>query len=265
MHDLRIPLAAILFAFTGSASAAAADIEGLPNGDGGARQVAGQCVEELQEFDQTLADVGFGIMPPGSYGMSAPLGYYGYSVGSTPRHKLYALRDAAYVYAIDGDEKSCQLVLASMRKTYEGHQKLVDAETDNPSLMLAWRRAHLANAQPVSEMTRLMRAGIVIGAEIRNPQDERLGEIKDLALDPARPNIAFVLASRGGFLGLGESLVAVRWKDLRVTEDHELYVLDMTKAAFGKAPTIGRANFEKAADPGWRRGLDRFWDKNIGQ
>lgn len=263
MHNLRILSAVALLAITASASAVAADVESLPADDDDTRQIARQCVVELQEFDQSLSDAGFGVLPPGGYGASAPPGYYGYSVGGTPRHKLYALRDAAYVFALDGDEESCQLALASMRKIYAGHQKLVGSETDNPSLMLAWRRAHLANAQPVTGMTRLMRAAIVIGAEIRNLKDEKLGDIKDLVLDPARPDIAFVLASRGGFLGFGESLVAVRWKDLRATEDHELYVLNMTKAAFDKAPTVGRANFDKTADPGWRRGLDRFWDQNI--
>lgn len=50
-------------------------------------------------------------------------------------------------------------------------------------------------------------SAIVIGADIRTPQDQELGEIEDVVLDPARQTIAYVLASRGGFLGLGGELV----------------------------------------------------------
>lgn len=40
-------------------------------------------------------------------------------------------------------------------------------------------------------------------------------------------DILYVLASHGGFLGLGDKLVAVRWIDLRATEDRQMYVLDV--------------------------------------
>jgi hypothetical protein len=207
------------------------------------------------------------MLRPGGYGASAPSGYYGYAVSGgrgTPRQKIYVLRDAAYVYGMDGDEESCQLVLGSMRKTFEQHQKLVDAGLDAPNLRVNWRHKHLAAAQPVAEVKHLMRADVVMGAQIRNPMDEKLGEIEDLVLDPAGLDIGYVIASTGGFLGIGRKLVAVRWKDLRITEDHELYVLNTPKLAFDKAPTVDRRNLlEKTADLSWRQELDRFWDQNL--
>ncbi len=266
MNNLRFVVPAMLVAIVVSSSAYATDAESLPTQQTEERQAVGQCAEELQAFDQMLADVGFGVLPPGGYGMSAPSGYYDYSFyggSGAPRQKIYALRDAAYIYAMDGDEEACLLVLGSMRKTFEQHQKLVGSELDDPSLGIAWRRAHIENAKPVTGMTGLMRADVVIGAEIRTIQDERVGEIEDVVLDPVQQNIAYVLASRGGFLGIGKKLVAVRWKDLRATEDHELYVLNTTKSAFDEAPTVDRANFEKTTDSGWRQELDRFWDQSL--
>jgi sporulation protein YlmC with PRC-barrel domain len=264
MHDIRFALPAILFTFMVSSNAFATDLESMPTQETEGGQVASQCLEDLQAFDQTLADVGFGVLPPGGYSASPLSSYPIYGIGSTPpRQKIYSLRDAAYVYVMDGDEKSCQLILSSMRKTYEQHQKLVGIEADDPTLKIAWRRAHIDNAQPVTEMTRLMRANIVIGADIRTADDEKLGEIEDVVLNPVQQNIAYVLASRGGFLGIGEKLVAVRWKDLRVTGDHELYVLDTLQSDFNKAPTVDRNNFENTADSAWRQDLDRFWDQNL--
>tara|TARA_R110000787_G_scaffold183079_2_gene295146 strand:+ start:59 stop:865 length:807 start_codon:yes stop_codon:yes gene_type:complete len=266
MYKFRYVISATLFALAVSSGASATDAESLSNRETKGPQLSSQCREDLRAFDQKLAEVGFGVLPPGGYGISSSSSYSGYAAygtGGTARRKIYSLRDAAYVYAMDGDEKSCQLVLASMLKTYEGHQKSVGLEADNPDLRIAWRRVHLERAQPVTKMARLMRADIVIGAEIRTPNDDKVGEIEDIVLDPAQQRIAYVLASRGGFLGIGGKLVAVRWKDLRFTEDHKLYVLDIAKSAFENAPTVDRRNFDKTAETGWRQELDRFWDRNL--
>lgn len=258
-----LSVSAMVLASAISSSAFAADAESLPPQEQGTQRVARQCLEELRAFDRKLAEVGFAVPPPGGYGMARPSDNYVYGANGTIRDTIYSLRGAAYVYAINGEEKSCRRVLDSMRKTYARHQRLIGAEADDPNLRIAWRRAHLANARPVTGMTRLMRAAVTIGAEIRSPKDEKLGEIEDLVLDPAAKDIAYVLASRGGFLGFGEKLVAVRWSDLRATEDHELYVLDTPKSAFDRAPTVDRSNFQKTAAPTWRRELNRFWNENL--
>lgn len=178
---------------------------------------------------------------------------------------MQSLRDAAYVYAFDGNEQSCRTVLASMRQVYQEHQKLTGIESEDPNARMAWRRAHLAQATPVTEMDSLMRADIVIGADIRTPEDEELGEIEDLVLDPARQTIAYVLASRGGFLGLGEELVAIRWSDLRATTDHEIYVLDASPEAFAAAPKVERVSFGKTSGDSWRSTLDQYWAGVVGK
>ena len=110
----------------------------------------------------------------------------------------------------------------------------------------------------------MMRADVVIGADLRNTEDQKLGEIMDIVIDPRTERIAYVLVYRGGFLGLGRELVAVRWRDLRTTEDLEIYVLNTSKTAFMEASKNDRANFEKSDDVAWRELLDRFWSERIG-
>ena len=127
-----------------------------------------------------------------------------------------------------------------------------------------WRRAHLGRAQPVRKMARMMRADVVIGADLGKTEDQTLDEIMDIVIDPRTERIACVLVCRGSFLGLGRELVAVRWRDLRATEDHEIYVLNTSKTAFMEAPMIDRANFEKSDDEAGRESLDRFWSERIG-
>ena len=152
-----------------------------------------------------------------------------------------------------------------MRQIYEAHEELVGLEADDPEARTAWRRAHLANAVPVTEMGRLMRADVVIGADLRTPDDATLGEIEDVVLDPQRQTIAYVLVARGGFLGLGKELVAARWTDLRATDDHEIYVLDVSLEAFAAAPKVKRSNFEASSGQDWHDSLDEYWADVIGK
>lgn len=55
--------------------------------------------------------------------------YYVFGVEATPRKKMQALCDAAYVYAFDGDEQSCQRELVAMHAVYNEDQKLIGTET----------------------------------------------------------------------------------------------------------------------------------------
>jgi len=240
----------------------AADVETLPDVSASDGQGAEQCQSDLREFERELSDVGFGVLAPGGYSAgyaSYGASYYGYGVVGTSRAQIQALRNAAQVYAFQDNEEACQAELTSMRQIYEQHSKLVGTAADNPAIRTEWRRAHLANAIPVTEMDRLMRADLVTGADLRTPDDEKLGEIEDVVLDPQRQMIAYVLVSSGGFLGMGEDLVAVRWSDLRATEDHEIFVLDATLEAFAAAPKVERRNFEESAGEAWRQSLDQYW------
>lgn len=239
-------------------SALAGQIEAAP-GEG---PIADQCLKDLRSFDDKLARVGFAVVPPRRDNPSLSKSRYDWGVQGigTPRQTMHALRDAAYVYALQHDEQSCQMVLASMRNVLEKHQLVVGKATEDTTVQTTWRRGHLLNAKPAERMKHLMRADLLIGSEIRNPKDEKLGEIKDIVFDPANQNLLYVLASRGGFLGFGQKLVAVRWSDLRATEDHELYVLNTSVQAFEAAPEVNHSNFETTANPAWRSALAAYWN-----
>lgn len=249
-------------------SARAANVGATPSANAGEPAIARQCLEDIQKFDAQLWRVGFGVLeeglvPPGTYNETPLPGPTIPGMQETARQKIRSLRAAAYVYALDDNEQSCQMVLASMRKVYDEHQKLIGPDADDPKVRMEWRRAHLARAEPVAEMNHLIGADILIGSEVRNLKDDRLGEIEDLVLNPEKQEVLYVLVSHGGFLGIGEKLVPVRWRDLRATEDHALYVLNVPPKAFNDAPTIKREDYAKTADPNWEHSLDRYWDRAL--
>jgi sporulation protein YlmC with PRC-barrel domain len=59
-----------------------------------------------------------------------------------------------------------------------------------------------------------------IGKSVYNDADEKIGDIRDLVLS-AEGGIEAVVIGVGGFLGLGEKQVAVRFDEIRVVEDPE--------------------------------------------
>jgi len=63
-----------------------------------------------------------------------------------------------------------------------------------------------------------MRASYLIGANIKNMQNETVGEINDLVLDKDG-RVAAVVVGVGGFLGIGEREVALDYKSLNVKYD----------------------------------------------
>jgi len=84
---------------------------------------------------------------------------------------------------------------------------------------------------------------VLLGVEVRNPQDEKLGKIKALALDLEHGRVVEVLVSSGGFLGMGQRIVAVPPKALMFdpiggTADPAggVYRLNMGQRKFKAAP-----------------------------
>src|SRR5262249_4542509 len=55
----------------------------------------------------------------------------------------------------------------------------------------------------------------LIGRNIKNLQDQTIGEIKSVHLD-SDGKVDQVIVSVGGFLGIGDREVAINWKDLNI-------------------------------------------------
>jgi len=68
----------------------------------------------------------------------------------------------------------------------------------------------------------------LIGRHIQNTQGETIGDIESVYVD-GTGKVDLVLVGVGGFLGLGERVVAISWKDLQVSQNGEKVVVNMTK------------------------------------
>jgi hypothetical protein len=94
--------------------------------------------------------------------------------------------------------------------------------------------------------------GLLLGSEIKgskviNLQKEKIGEIEELLVEPASGLIRFAIIGVGGFLGMGETRVAVPWTAFVITKesDKPKYVLDATKDMLKNAPKVEGKNYDK--------------------
>lgn len=92
-------------------------------------------------------------------------------------------------------------------------------------------------------------ASALIGQSVTNSANESVGEINDLIVDSSGKIIAAVVGV-GGFLGIGERNVAVRYESMQVTRDdpNNMKVsLNVTKDTLQSAPEYKMAGSSDAA------------------
>lgn len=118
--------------------------------------------------------------------------------------------------------------------------------------------------QVATDETRsLIAASKVEGTNLYNSQGESMGSIYDVMLDKRSGNVAYAIASIGGFLGMGADYHPVPWEKLHYDTQLGGYRLDETIDRLKAAPTIPS---DYASDPdwgstdlGWRGRVDDYY------
>jgi hypothetical protein len=105
-------------------------------------------------------------------------------------------------------------------------------------------------------------ASKIRSAKLKNPQNDDLGKVEDLLLDRAL-RVAFVIAGRGGVLGIGEQYMPVPWSKVGLSSNQETGAvtvsLDATKAQLDKAPVIKGDNYATLLAPGFADEVRRYY------
>jgi len=194
------------------------------------------------------------------------------SVRVQPRYSsdLAVLRRAALVFARHDKDGACGHVVDGLKELAVKYEKESMAaarkmKKSDAGASEERRREFLADAKPVAEMDHGLRLDVLIGADVRSPKDERLGEIEDIVSSNGK--LTHVLVAHGGFLGIGQDLVAIPWKHLRIAVkrgkdgdvDERTFVLNMTKAQFETAPTLKRGDSKLLRDETWQKRNDGYY------
>jgi hypothetical protein len=104
------------------------------------------------------------------------------------------------------------------------------------------------------------RASGIVGLNVVNHKDERLGEIQDVVFDLQSERVAYaVMDTGGGILGRGK-LLAVPLSAFTTSPDQKHLILRAEKAKVEAATGIDRDNWPSVSNPSW--GAEPFWEKD---
>jgi len=95
---------------------------------------------------------------------------------------------------------------------------------------------------------KVLSAHTLMGDPVRNPEGERMGDLKELMIDLDSGRIAYAVVSFGGFLGLGDKLFAMPWNVLRVDTENRQIVLDVPKETLENAPGFDKSDWPETAE-----------------
>ncbi|MGH8470413.1 MAG: PRC-barrel domain-containing protein [Gammaproteobacteria bacterium] len=149
----------------------------------------------------------------------------------------------------------------------EEQQDVLEGQRDEQQDVTEERKDVMEERQDVTEARRDLRQDLaqthrvktVIGMNVKNSQGEALGEIHDLVLNFDDGDIAYVVISSGGLLGMGDTLRAVPWKALSLNSKADGFVVNIDQTAWKNAPSFKDNDWPEVADQDWNRQLEGYY------
>lgn len=116
---------------------------------------------------------------------------------------------------------------------------------------------------------RIVKASALIGQNINNSADETIGEVDDLVVDTRQGHIAYAVLACGGFLGMGEDLVAVPWDVLNTPTNEGPIQTQITKAQLTEGPRFKKDQWPQDNDNAYVvriytfYNIDPYWNDDV--
>lgn len=107
------------------------------------------------------------------------------------------------------------------------------------------QRSHVS--QSAYQLRDTIRANDLMGMTVENSQKEKLGKVKDVAVDVTSGRVIEVILSTGGFMGMGSKLTAVPASAFQYNSADRLLFLDATQQKIKDAPEFDFTEWNDAA------------------
>lgn len=114
----------------------------------------------------------------------------------------------------------------------------------------------------------ILRTRDVTGLRVYNANNESLGKIEDLVIDPQAGKIRYAVLTFGGILGMGDKYFAVPWSKLSFvskgttragTAKEDYAVLDLPKDTLKNAPGFDKDHWPDFADRAWHDTIEHYY------
>jgi sporulation protein YlmC with PRC-barrel domain len=89
----------------------------------------------------------------------------------------------------------------------------------------------------------VLKGSQLIGMKVEGTDGKKLGDVKDIVVDPMEGDIDYIVLDYGGFLGLGDKYFAVPWEAVQFSDDGKTLLLDVTKKDLKQAPGFDKTNW----------------------
>ncbi|TDV21039.1 PRC-barrel domain-containing protein [Paraburkholderia caballeronis] len=112
----------------------------------------------------------------------------------------------------------------------------------------------------------VMAASTLDSDRVLSSDGEEVGKVKDIMLDVQTGRVAYVVMSSGGFLGIGDKLLAIPWSALTLDTNRKCFLLAMPSERVKDAPGFDKDHWPAMADRTWASsvhqyyGRDPYWD-----
>jgi hypothetical protein len=111
----------------------------------------------------------------------------------------------------------------------------------------------------------LYRGSRIIGTNVRDGKDRKIGQIKDLILDGGRGEVAYAVVNYGGVMGVGRKFHAIPWQALQPSDDGNYYILHADRETISQAPGFDKARWPDMTDRKWNAEIERYWSRRVGR
>jgi hyperosmotically inducible periplasmic protein len=122
-----------------------------------------------------------------------------------------------------------------------------------------WTRNYYANGNRANsswcKLGYIQKASKLMGAPVKNLQDEKLGKVENLIVDLPAGRIVAVIISSGGYLGIDNELSAVPPTALRFNAGHDTLQLDTSKEMLANSPHFKAGEWPDFNQPSYAGGV----------
>jgi sporulation protein YlmC with PRC-barrel domain len=168
---------------------------------------------------------------------------------------------------LEGQRDEQKDVTEERKDVREEQRDVLEGQRDEQQDVTEERKDVMEERQDVTEerkdlrrdLAQTHRAKTVIGMDVKNSKGEHLGKIHDLVLNFDEGDIAYVVISSGGLLGMGDTLHAVPWKALSLNSQADGFTLNIDQTAWKNAPSFKENDWPEVADREWNRQLESYY------
>ncbi|QGZ63532.1 PRC-barrel domain-containing protein [Paraburkholderia acidisoli] len=107
----------------------------------------------------------------------------------------------------------------------------------------------------------VMASSTLDGDRVFSSNGDEVGKVKDIMIDVQSGRIAYMVMSSGGFLGIGDKLLAVPWNALTLDADRKCFVLDLTSERVKNAPGFDKGHWPSMADRTWASSVHQYYGR----